>query len=256
MGLKIKKKKSKESGTPNFLKTGKARRRAMKREEVKQKIRDEQRGKLWRFFIPTDKLEDVFKITFLDGALDEDGNLENPVFYEHSLKINGKWDNIVSCCEEEPDPLQEAGQEPYLAQVFTIINHTPYTDRNGKTHKNRKQLFVATRQTMKRLQKMATKRKGLAGCMFEVSRTTDKTPKVGDVFEFVKKRKKSELKALLIKKGVKEKEVDDLIKPADYKKELTYYTRKELIKMGIVDQRETLSTKSKRKNDDDVDDEL
>lgn len=254
--MKIKKKnKEKKVEVPDFLKTGKAKRRAMKTEKVKEEIRDAQRDKLWSFRIPGTALDDEFLITFLDGDLGEDGELTNPVYYQHSINQNGKWINFASCCEEEPDPLQEAGNEPTLVQAFTVINHTPYETQDGKVYRNRKQTFIATRATMKRLEKMAGKRGGLRGCTFEVSRTSAKAPAVGDVWNFVKKRSTKNLKEWLVaKKKVKQKEVDDLVQPADYKKEITYYTAKQQIKMGFTQERKTISTKSKKfKN---IDDEL
>lgn len=259
MAIKVKKKKSKDKEkvkTPNFLKSGKEKKALMKAEKRKEQMREEQRDKLWRFRIPEDQIDEEFEITFLDGNLDSEGLIESPVYYEHSVKYNGKWVNFVSCKEDEEDPLEEQGQEPYLAQAFTVINHTPYEASNGKVYKNRKMLLVAKRNSMKQLQKIATKRGGLAGCTFEVSRSNNKAAAIGDMYNFVEKISDEKLRKKLIKAGVKKKEVDELMAPANYRKELTYYSAKQLQKMGLAEERKTLSTKDYDDDEDDVDDEL
>ncbi len=250
-----------------FLKTGSARQAAIKADEQRAKAQAEKRGKLFRFYINAKKdLNKDFTITFVDGNLDDEGMLENPVFHEHTLKVAGKITNFVSCCDREEDPLQAAGQEPYLAQAFTIIDHTGYTDKDGVDHPHQKRLLVAKRNSMKQLQKLASKRGGLTGCTFEVSRTGAKQPNIGDTFDFVQK---GDLKALLKEmtadgaykdiKDAKERseKLANLIVPADYEgKELTYYSAAELKKMGLVDIQATINAKVANEDAADVNDEL
>lgn len=257
MALKVKvKNPDKKSKVVNFLKTGKKAKAAFKREKIKDKKREEERGKLWRFFINKDDNDTTHKITFLDGDLDEDGQLSNPVYYEHNIQHNGKYIQFASCGDQEPDPLQEMGQEPTLSQVFTIINHTKYETNDGKIYRDRKMLLVATKATIAKLEKIARKRGGLTGCTFEITRSNERAPRVGDTWEFAKKRSRKELRKFLLEKKnpVSPKEIDELMTVADYQKEITYYTAKELIKLGYCEQRKTLSTKSAKY--DDLDDDL
>jgi len=172
------------------------------------------------------------------------------------MKIGGRWRQFVSCQDEEPDPLQEAGKEPYLAQVFTIIDRTEYTDDDGKTHRNQKRLLVAKRKTQKQLLKLAKKRKGLKGCTFTVSRMTDTSVNVGDNWDFDEKMSMKDLRAELVSEGIKKKNVKDLVTSADYDEELTYYTAKELEKMGLVETQSTISQKSANEDSDDIDDDF
>lgn len=226
-----------------FLKTGKARKAAMEEDEVRAEQRKQEYGKLWRFFIPIKQVNEDFTITFLDGELDDEGTLDNPVYYEHNIKVGSDYKTFVSCCDEEVDPLQEAGQEPYLAQAFTIIDHTEYTDKEGKVHKHRKKLLVAKRRSMKQLQKLATRQGGLKGCTFIVTRTGDKAVNIGDMYDFDSKSTMKELKEALVEDGVKEEDVADLVSPADYEAELTYYTADELVKLGYAERSKTISSR-------------
>jgi len=241
-----------------FLKRGKARKAMLESEDQKAEARQEAAGKTRRFFIPKDKFDEDIRITFLDGDLDDDGILDGPTFYEHNIKINNRWTQFVSCCDDEPDPLQEAGQEPYPAQAFTIVDHTGFVDREGKEWKNIKRLFIAKRTTQKKLQKLASKRKGLKGCTFDVSRSGDKEPNVGSNFEFVKKRSIKDLKLLLLKAGVKKDEVEALCTPANYEEELTHYTAKQIRKMvpHLLTKASTISSKKANEDAEDLDDEL
>lgn len=243
---------------PSFLKRGKAKAAAMQADEQRQKARDEKFGKLWRFYIKEDDIGKDFKLTFLDGNLDDEGFLETPAFREHFMKIAGRWESFVSCGDNEPDPLEEAGKEPYFAQAFTVIDWTPFKDKDGKTHKFKKRLYVVKRGTLKALQKIAAKRGGLTGCTFEVSRNGKKSPSVGDMFDFIDKKTIKQLKAemLTLDKKADPKVIDEMVKPAVYEKELTYYTAKEIRKMGLVDHQQTISSKSANEDSKDVDEEL
>ena len=61
------------------------------------------------------------------------------------------------------------------------------SNKDGATQKDNVKMFVAKRDTIKTLQKLAVKRGGLRGCRFDVSRTGDKSPSVGNMFDFIEK---------------------------------------------------------------------
>lgn len=221
-----------------FLKKGKAalalHKKADEQQEAKKAAYDA--NAVRRFFIPKD-LDEEKQITFLDGGLDDEGMLEANSFWEHNLKLNGKWNNTFPCTQlEEPCPICEGGDTPYLVSVFTIIDHSSWTDNKGVTHKNERKLFPAKREVFKRLQKIAAKRDGLAGCTFDVSRTGgDKSPATGDTFEFVEKRTTA-----AIKKAFK-MEAED-VEPFDYEEVITCFTAKELRKQGFGEAGSTLGS--------------
>ena len=177
-----------------------------------------------RFFLPKDK---ETQITFLDGDLDEDGLLETVTFWEHNLRLNGRWFNYFTCTQDdEPCPICQGGDTPSLVAVFSIIDHTKWVDKNSVSHQHERRLFACKRETFKRLQKLATKRKGLAGVTFDVSRIGEKSPAVGSDFDFSEKRAMSEL---IEAYSVTEEDVASY----NYEEIITYRNAEELRGLGF-----------------------
>lgn len=204
---------------PSFLKRGAAAHNALKKENVKAETRDKNR--VMRFWLPD---EATTEITFLDGGLSEDGLLDIVMYYEHQIYMNESWQNWFVCTsEQEPCPVCEGGDNPALVGVMTVIDHKEYEDRKGKTHVNERRLFVAKRHTIKQLQVLATKRKGLNGCRFDVTRTGENSAAVGSVFDFTEK-----VTAAALKKSYKEN-----AQPYDYEKVIPYLDAKKLRQLGF-----------------------
>jgi hypothetical protein len=223
---------------PSFLLTGKAAIEELKKEE--SRIAESMSHSVWRFRIPKDSFGKDFTITFLDGDLDADGMLAVPTFYEHTVFVNGKWRNIVCIAGNEPCPLCEVNNSHYLVGVLTVIDHTPYTKKDGTVIKFQKKLFVAKQTTLKLLQKLATKRGGLAGCTFEVSRSSGKEPSVGNLFEFVQK---DDLQALRDHFG-KDANGNVIAEPFCYEEVIEYKDAKALAEIGIVSNLSTIGAGS------------
>jgi hypothetical protein len=206
-------------------------------------------GKLWRFRIQEDDESD-HRITFVDGTLDEEGTLEAPMWHEHTIQLGGKWKNIPCTAHEEPCPMCANGDNAALVAGFTVIDHTPYTIQNGpnagKTVENSKKLLVAKRTSYALLQKLAGKHGGLAGTTWDASRSGDKSPNVGNLFQFVDKNSLSDLK----------KEFGELAEPADFAEEITYYSREQLIEQGVKAPGKAVSSNSNKSKGEDLDDEL
>ncbi|QXN72666.1 DNA binding domain protein [Rhodobacter phage RcZahn] len=221
--------KSSESSGTAWMKRGKAAKQALVEEEARAEKAKEEAGKMWRFWMPPDEER---KITFLDGDLDDDGMLDIPMFHEHSVKVNGQWENYV--CTQESEgfcPICAKGDnKPTLVGVMTIIDHTPHKIKSGpnagKTIQHTRKLFVAKKQTIRNLAKLAVKRGGLRGCTFDVMRGDDKTASVGSQFDF---DTKSTLEEIAKACGLKMEEVV----PADYDKEITYRSVEELVDLGL-----------------------
>ena len=214
-----------------WMKKGADAKKAFAHEETKAEERKAEQGKMWRFFVTPDR---DAKITFLDGKLDAEGMLDVMVYYEHRIRINGEWHNYVCTGEvdqSQPCPICEKGDKPAFVGVMTVIDHTVHTIKNGpnagKTIANTRKLFVAKRTTIKALTKLAVKRGGLAGCSFDVSRSGDKTPAVGETFDFTEKFTK--LQAIADKYDLKLEDVQ----PANYEDEISYRTPEQLIELGV-----------------------
>jgi hypothetical protein len=166
-------------------------------------------NKVHRFWMPVGK---TTRIVFLDD--------KPPVYEEHNPQINGSWKHWFTCNKMFGEPCShcEAGTYAYTAGAYTIIDGTEWVDKKGKTHKNEKKLFVAKIDTLKKLKQISAKRGGLRGCVFEVSRTGDKSPGTGDMFDFEKKLSEEELKKLFggqDGKGHEPYNYDEVLAPKD-----------------------------------------
>ena len=203
-----------------FLKKGKDARKEARAVDDQRK-RQQEENKVFRYYV---KRGTERRITFLDGDLDEDGELSMVMYYEHNLYMNGNWRNFFVCTgnESEPCPICEEGKLPANVAVFTIIDHTEYTDRKGETHKDQVMLLVAKRQSQQLLEYQAAKRGGLAGVTFDVARMDeDQSPAVGTSFDFVEKNE--------IEKVLKKYKAEVI----DYEDVINYRTPEELRKMGF-----------------------
>lgn len=203
--------------TPSFLKTGQQAKEAFEKEETKAQI---SKDRPFRFFL---KNGGESQITFLDGDLDADGVLSLPFFYEHFERIGGRPQTFVCVMDEEPCPICEGGSQPSFVGALTVIDHSTYEGKDGKVYKDQVRLFVPKRGTIKQLQKLAEKRGGLRGCRFDVSRTGDKEPAVGNVFDFTEKLTEAQLVATY---GEKSKALDYSVAPG-------YLPASELRKLGF-----------------------
>lgn len=241
---------AKSSGGLSFMKKGKAAQEAMAKEE--HKAEQKAKGTVMRFWLPKDK---DGCITFLDGDL-KDGMLDIPFYYEHQVNMNGSWNNHFICTQdEEPCPVCEGGHSPSYVGVFTVIDHSEYVSKkDGKTYKDQVRLLVAKRDSIKTLQKLAEKRGGLRGCKFDVSRTGDKSPSIGNVFDFTEKLTNAQLTKLYTVKGADGK-VFDKSKPLNYEELLVgmYMPAKELRKLGFGSMSSPVGGESMPSEDDMAD---
>jgi len=179
-----------QASSGGILKRGTAAKETFDREEAKAEARAATNN--IRFWIDDGK---DATITFLDGDLDADGMLDIPYYFEHNLQIGGRYGNHFACIQEsEPCPICEGGDNPSYVGLLTIIDHRSYKSKAGKEFSNQVRLFVAKRQTIKQLQKLAEKRGGLAGCTFDASRTGSQSAAVGSMFDFTEKTPLATLK--------------------------------------------------------------
>lgn len=222
---------AKKTSGLKFLKVGSDAKSAIQAEEARAELAKQEAGRLWRFRMQEGADR---QITFLDGDLNDDGLLDVPMFHEHTVRVNGSWENFVCTAdvdESQPCPLCEAGDRASLVGVMTVIDHSKHIVQKGqnagKVIQNTRRLFVAKMNTLKLLTKIAAKRGGLAGCTFDVSRTGDKSPAVGDQFDFV--HKFETFNEIAEKWGLK---IEDA-QPANYEEEIRFRSPDELIALGI-----------------------
>lgn len=229
----------------NFLKTGADSVNIAKQAESEAEMRRETQGRMWRFFlgqVSGSSKYDEARITFVDGDLSPEGYLLPPRWYEHSLMIGARLENFV-CPEktnphsDEKCPLCEVAERVSLVAAFTIIDHRSYKSSKGETYSNSRRLFVAKTQTFEILNKMAVKRGGLAGCTFDVSRSGEKSPGVGNVFDFTEKTPIEALQGLYTTVSTdpktNAKSQTTYFLPADYETEIVYRSADELRKLGF-----------------------
>jgi len=217
-----------QSQTPSWAKRGKAATAAMEKYDQDAEKYFAEKNRMWRFWIPKGE---TARVTFIDGNLLPDGTLDILTFREHTIQINGEWQTFVCIAETEPCPCCEGGDFPSLVGVLSILDHRTYKGKKG-VYKDTQKLYVAKKNTIKLLQQYATKRDGLAGCTFEISRLNDNDPNVGGSFDFEEKHSMAELQKLFTRKGKDGKTVTTFV-PADYEKEIVYLSGKELRAKGF-----------------------
>lgn len=244
--IKKKKKKLKKSGSalvskkssagdssnvdiPVFLKTGKTAKKLIRKEKEKADQRKAARdaNKVMRFFV---KPGTERRITFLDGGLDEDGDIIDTCYYEHGINNQSLGYPKFVCTagytdgdEDGSCPLCDSENQSYFATVFTVLDHTEWTDREGKDHEGTIMLFVAKPQTAEKLRKKGKKFGGLKGATFDVSRTDKKSAAVGDDFDYIETNKL---------KVIAEAFPTLKVKALNYSEILPYVPASVLIKMG------------------------
>jgi hypothetical protein len=164
-----------------------------------------------RFWIPTGQSREI---VFVDAV--------PAVFKEHQYRTSGSWKNWLTCSS----PLMSDGdlapccttiKEPYQVAMFTIIDCTGWTDKNGKSRQYEIKVLPAKYKTAMKLKRknadLVQEGKSLAGRLYKVVRDTDKSAAVGDDYEFVREVDLSKVFALATFRG---KKIADLINQAQH----------------------------------------
>lgn len=221
------------SGQPSFIRSGHAASQALAEEQSRADIAKEARTKPFRFSIDAKKdLGKDFTITFLDGDLDANGEINKSVWPEHAIELSGRWTNLV-CLQPEYCPACAHSDKFELVAGFTITDHTPYTIQKGPKQgvvlTNQRKLYVAKRTTLAQLQKIAVSTNGLRGLQLQVSRSTDRVARVGDMFIPIQKYDDNELKQLFPPNEKGERQ--DL--PFNYGEAAPFFTADQMKDLGL-----------------------
>ena len=156
------------------------------------------------------------RVTFVDDDTQVDpklGGIPPIQLYEHQLNIGGNWKNWFTCLGAGKCPLCEAGEKPYFAGAYTIIEHSEYQDKKGVTHRNELTLFVCKTEVLRTIKHISKKRGGLKGLVLDIRRAANTDAAVGSHFDYIGRCGEGGLPELPTVTGEpEEKEV----KPFDY----------------------------------------
>lgn len=225
-----------------FLMTGMQAKQAVVQEDARAQAKQAAKDKAWRFWIGRDNLNQTHPIIFLDGKLDADGALEPQSWYEHSLKLAGKYQEFICTADVPPEhgggpcPLCAAGNERNLMFALTILDLTPREIKNGpragQIIEFSRKLFVCKKRTWGQLQVFAQKYSeshgltSLRGLKFDVTRTGSMAPNVGDNFI---------VDSLYSEEDLVEHFGEEEIGAYVMEEQLVFRTPDELVEMGIAE---------------------
>lgn len=203
----------------SWYNTGTAGEEALVREEKRREEARAASSRLYRFWLPSNAST---HISFLDEETSPFGYDAPFTFMEHQLNLNGSWKNWFTCLAGMRDqdgtpiecPLCAGGDTPYLAAAYTIIDHSEWTDKRGKVHRDEVKLFVVKSQVLKILRKSAAKKKGLRGWFVEVARLDAQSANTGEQFDFEERR-----------------ELDSKLVAPDYREAFAPKTREQLLEV-------------------------
>jgi hypothetical protein len=162
-----------------------------------------------RFWIPTGQSREIVFIDSLPA-----------VFKEHNAKLNGSWKNWLTCAapymsDGDLAPCCSIIGEPYQVAMYTIIDCSSWTDKKGNSRQYEIKVLPAKYKTAMKLKRkngdLQPEGKSLSGRLYKVVRETDKSPSVGDEYEYVRDVDVSKLFSLVTFRG---KKLADLISQA------------------------------------------
>lgn len=118
--------------------------------------------------------------------------------HTHTVKVHGEWMTFtclgdtgaedVPCCEILGTKKRQ------FQGYFTVVDLSPYKDRNGNVHVNEVKLFPAKFKTLKLIQEVLTEQGTLNGKVIKLKRMEDKSPSSGDYVGYVRDQALPELK--------------------------------------------------------------
>lgn len=143
-------------------------------------------------------------------------------FDEHNARINGSWRNPITCLA----PVTEEGEPPccsilgkdtrYRVSMMTVVDTSKWTDKKGNVRQYELKILPAKFKTSQKLERkmneLSKDGKSIVGRLYKVVRETDKSPAVGDDYEFTRDVDLAKLFDLATYKG---KKLVDLFAQAD-----------------------------------------
>lgn len=166
-------------------------RRMMEVEEERAKARKEAQAQNanmpFRFYCPVGDTRQFI-------IVDEDTDFFR---HEHCMKDKrtGRWDIYCECINEHANcPVCKVAERPsYFAMYLTIIDLTPYENKDGITVEWSKKLLVVKSAQQKKFARIREKEGTLRGALIEVTRDGDKDASIGNDISFLELVSEDEL---------------------------------------------------------------
>lgn len=176
---------------------------------------DEERkaASIMRLWLPA---EASAKCVFLDT--------EGFQLYEHSVYLNGSWNNFFTCHQEFDNcVLCLEGLNPALVMAYTIIDLRKIKSKKtpGKIIQNQKKLLVLKRKAFNKLKKRRDSEQvggDLTYAVFELSRDSAEEANTGESFDFIGRVSVKDLLKLAPPECKTLEQKKEWLKPVDYMK--------------------------------------
>lgn len=201
----------------------------MQEEQVANEARNEARkatqGAPFRFFCPIGETRPIV-------VVDE---LPDFVRKEHAIKTKGstRWDTYVPCIDEHANcPICAVAERPsYFALYLTIIDLTPYEDKDGNEVPFSKKLLVVKPMQQKKIMRLYEKHKTLRGMILNMTRDNNKDASIGGDIEFEDFMDENELAEYVYEYTDKENKVHevDCSVPFEYESFMPEMTEQQLL---------------------------
>ena len=237
---------NKSSSAPRAAYRGGAGLRQMEEEAKRQDAAKEARKakgfEPFRFWTP---VSETRQLVIIDDA---------PDFfrYEHALKDkrSGRYDNFLPCVNEDANcPVCSISEKPaYFAMYLTVIDLTPYENKDGDEVPWSKKMLVVKPAQQKKIARLFEKHGTLRGMILDMTRDGDKDAAIGNDIEFVDFMTEKELDDFYDTYKDKEGKKVEIIgsEVFDYDKIYPEMTEKQLATVaGVSD------TSTGRRDDDD-----
>lgn len=151
-----------------------------KNAEARKEASQQMAGMPFRFFCPVGETREI---TIIDDGAD--------LFfrYEHNLKDkrSGKWNIFTACINENANcPVcKVAERDSYFAMFLTVIDHTPYVNKDNEEVPWSKKLLVVKSAQQKKIMRIYEREGTLRGVTLAMTRDGDKDAAIGNDIELV-----------------------------------------------------------------------
>lgn len=157
-------------------------RRRMLEEQERQEARKEAQASMsgmpFRFFCPVGETREVIVV---DDA-------PNFFRHEHNLKdSSGRWSIFTSCIEDRancPVCASNPDKQAYFAMYLTVIDLTPYVNKDNIEVPWSKKLMVVKSTQQKKIMRLYERTGNLRGMILSMTRDGDKDAAIGNDIEF------------------------------------------------------------------------
>lgn len=157
--------------------------------EAKKAAREASFGAPFRYWTPIKATQEIIIVD------------EAPDFFrhEHALqnRASKKWDNYAPCIDENANcPVCAVAERPsYFAMYLTIVDLTPYINKDGDEVEFTKKLLVVKPTQQKKIMRLYEKYKTLRGMILSMTRDDKESATIGNDIEFVEFMDEEELLA-------------------------------------------------------------